>query len=718
MFDKVLVANRGEIAIRVMRTCRRLGIKTVAVHSDIDVHAQHVLEADEAYNIGPAPSAESYLLGDKIIDVCLATGAQAVHPGYGFLSENAEFSEKCAAHGITFVGPPAKAIVDMGSKSASKNIMIDAGVPVTPGYHGENQDPQHLKQQADDMGYPVMLKAVLGGGGKGMRMVAKEEDFFDALDACKREAMKGFADDAMLIEKFLTQPRHVELQVFADTHGNAVHMNERDCSLQRRMQKVLEEAPAPGMSAAQRAKMGKAATDAARAVGYVGAGTVEFLLDTDGSFYFMEMNTRLQVEHPVSEMVTGQDFVEWQLRVAAGEPLPLRQEDVPLRGHAIEARIYAENPDNDFLPGSGHVHFDSPPAGCGSFGLDSTVRVDAGVKQGNDVSIYYDPMISKLIVHGKDRAEALRILDGALADYRVVGLPTNIEFVRRCARHPAFVDADLDINFIEKHQDALLPKVENMPPTRETVALVALAHVLEEVSGRTEADTGNDASSSPWISAGLSGMRVGVGTRGGGASRTLSLECVSGNVDVQIEYPPGESAAMSRDGEVELLVTVRGTDGVDSAPIKVSGSLDLPSGALVAKVDGARRTATAVRLDDQWHVFPDGEDVRSEGSDGPGATCGRHMYAFKVPVADYSSGAGAGGSMAITTPMPGKVVQLACSVGDTMDKGEPLLILEAMKMEHVIRAPSDGVVVERLPFGVGDFVEDGQILVGFAEDTE
>ena len=393
MFSKILVANRGEIAVRVMRTCRRMGIKTVAVYSDVDANAQHVLEADEAINIGPAPAAESYLIGEKILEVCKQTGAQAVHPGYGFLSENAIFSELLAENGIKFIGPPAKAIVDMGSKSASKNIMIEAGVPVTPGYHGDNQDPDYLKQMADDMGYPVMLKAVLGGGGKGMRMVADPKDFFDMLDAAKREAMKGFADDDMLIEKFLTQPRHVELQVFADSHGNAVHLNERDCSLQRRMQKVLEEAPAPGMSEEQRKLMGEAACDAARAVGYEGAGTVEFLLDTDNSFYFMEMNTRLQVEHPVSEMVTGQDFVEWQLRVAAGEPLPLAQDDVELKGHAIEARIYAENPENDFLPGSGHLHFVKTPDTAGSFGLDSKVRIDAGVVQGDDVSIYYDPMI-------------------------------------------------------------------------------------------------------------------------------------------------------------------------------------------------------------------------------------------------------------------------------------------------------------------------------------
>ncbi len=410
MFHKVLIANRGEIAVRVMRTCRRLGIKTVAVHSDVDANAQHVLEADEAVNIGPAPAAESYLIGEKILAAAKLTGATAVHPGYGFLSENAIFSNMLAENGITFIGPPAKAIVDMGSKSASKNIMIDAGVPVTPGYHGDNQDPDYLKQMADEMGYPVMLKAVLGGGGKGMRMVPDESEFFDMLDAAKREAMKGFADDDMLIEKFLTEPRHVELQVFADQHGNAVHLNERDCSLQRRMQKVLEEAPAPGMSAEQRQKMGQAACDAARAVGYEGAGTVEFLLDTDNSFYFMEMNTRLQVEHPVSEMITGQDFVEWQLRVAAGETLPMTQEEIPLDGHSIEARIYAENPENDFLPGSGHLHFVKTPE-SGSFGLDSKIRIDAGVVQGDDVSIYYDPMISKLIVHGEDREHALRLLD-------------------------------------------------------------------------------------------------------------------------------------------------------------------------------------------------------------------------------------------------------------------------------------------------------------------
>ena len=450
--------------------------------------------------------------------------------------------------------------------------------------------------------------------------------------------------------------------------------------------------------------------DAAKAVGYVGAGTVEFLLDTDGSFYFMEMNTRLQVEHPVSEMVTNQDFVEWQLRVAAGERLPMKQEDVPLIGHAIEARIYAENPENNFLPGSGHVHFDSPPTGCGSFGLDSKVRVDAGVKQGNDVSIYYDPMISKLIVHGKDRAEALRILDGALADYRVVGLPTNIEFVRRCARHPAFVDADLDINFIEKHQASLLPKVEDMPPSQETVALVALAHVLEEMAGREYEAAGNDDTGSPWSRAALSGMRIGCGNAGN--SRSLKLDCVSGEIDVQIHYPQGESASASSFGDVELRISVDGS--LDA--ITVSGSLDIASGKLVAKVNGARRTATTVRLDDQWHIFPDGEDVRSDGSEGPGPTCGRHMYAFKMPVADYSSGGAAGSALAITTPMPGKVVQLSCKVGDEMEKGEPLLILEAMKMEHVIRAPTDGVKVAKLPFGVGDFVEDGQVLVGFEEE--
>lgn len=695
MFDKILVANRGEIAIRVMRTARRLGIKTVAIHSEIDANSQHVLAADEAYNIGPAPAAESYLVGERILEVCERTGAQAVHPGYGFLSENAQFSEACAANGVTFIGPPSQAIVDMGSKSASKNIMINAGVPVTPGYHGDEQSPEHLMAQAEEMGFPVMIKAVLGGGGKGMRMVETADDFYNSLEMCQREAMKSFSDDRVLIERFLTKPRHVELQVFADTHGNAVHLFERDCSLQRRHQKVLEEAPAPGLSHEQRMRMGKAATDAARAVGYVGAGTVEFLLDDDGeSFYFMEMNTRLQVEHPVSEMVTGHDFVEWQLRIAAGEKLPLTQEELGLNGHAIEARIYAENPDNNFLPGSGRLHFIGMPEHC-SFDRTQPVRIDTGIVQGDDVSIYYDPMISKLIVHGQDRKEALRLLDGALADYRIVGLPTNIEFVRRCASHPSFVEGELDINFIEKFKEDLLPSIA--APSTEVTMLTALAQLLHEMGSRSGAEVAGathtqDSANTPWASQALSGIRIG---KSGGQERKLVYKCQGEDVEVGVTYVPGtESCSFEID-----------VDGITS---QVQGSLD-EDGNLVATIDGQRHCATVVRHASSWHVFHDGERVVSGRGDQ------RHLYVYEVPVADYASGGAGGGSTAITTPMPGKVVKLMAEKGEAVEKGQPLLILEAMKMEHVIRAPADAVV-DRLPFAVGDQVDDGQVLVGFADE--
>jgi len=636
----------------------------------------------------------------KILAAAKLTGATAVHPGYGFLSENAIFSNMLAENGITFIGPPAKAIVDMGSKSASKNIMIDAGVPVTPGYHGDNQDPDYLKQMADEMGYPVMLKAVLGGGGKGMRMVPDESEFFDMLDAAKREAMKGFADDDMLIEKFLTEPRHVELQVFADQHGNAVHLNERDCSLQRRMQKVLEEAPAPGMSAEQRQKMGQAACDAARAVGYEGAGTVEFLLDTDNSFYFMEMNTRLQVEHPVSEMITGQDFVEWQLRVAAGETLPMTQEEIPLDGHSIEARIYAENPENDFLPGSGHLHFVKTPE-SGSFGLDSKIRIDAGVVQGDDVSIYYDPMISKLIVHGEDREHALRLLDNALAGYRIVGLPTNIEFVRRCARHPDFVSGDLDINFIEKHHDSLLPSVDTILPSSKTLAMTALASLLEETNQRNR-DVDSEPAS-PWSNPSVSGLRLSSGLSRG---LTFDVDGVDQSYDIQVDY---------RDGEVGFDMGVEGDDN----KMIVTGTYDSESGDIVAMIDGERCTGTVVRNGHTWHVFVDGEDVRCAGEDGKGDTCGRHMYTLKDgKVTNHFADAGGSGALTITTPMPGKVVKVSCEVGDVVDKGAALLILEAMKMEHVIRSPADGMIVDRLPFNVGEQVDDGSVLVAFKGEEE
>ncbi|MBF6992688.1 acetyl/propionyl/methylcrotonyl-CoA carboxylase subunit alpha, partial [Cupriavidus sp. IK-TO18] len=431
MFTKVLIANRGEIACRVAATCRRLGIRTVAVYSDADADARHVAFCDEAVHIGGAAARDSYLRADHIIEMAKETGAQAIHPGYGFLSENEAFAEACAAAGLVFIGPPASAIQAMGSKSAAKQLMEKASVPLVPGYHGEDQDPVLLRREADRIGYPVLLKASAGGGGKGMRVVESGDGFEAALASVKREASASFGDDKVLVEKYLTRPRHIEIQVFADTHGNCVYLFERDCSVQRRHQKVLEEAPAPGMTEERRRAMGEAAVAAAKAVGYVGAGTVEFIANQDGSFYFMEMNTRLQVEHPVTEMITGQDLVEWQLRVAAGEPLPLTQQQLRIDGHALEARIYAENPDKQFLPSTGTLRFlRTPPAVQFMRGEDAHgpagIRIDAGVREGDTISPYYDPMIAKLIVWGKDRDEALARMRQALAAYHVVGLSTNV----------------------------------------------------------------------------------------------------------------------------------------------------------------------------------------------------------------------------------------------------------------------------------------------------
>ncbi|NJD34995.1 MAG: acetyl-CoA carboxylase biotin carboxylase subunit, partial [Betaproteobacteria bacterium] len=476
MFTKILIANRGEIACRVIKTARRMGIRTVAVYSEADAGARHVRLADEAVCIGAPPPRESYLVVDKIIAAALTTGAQAVHPGYGFLSENEEFAEACAANGIVFIGPPVTAIRAMGSKSEAKKLMEKAGVPLTPGYHGDNQEPALLWEEADKIGYPVLIKAAAGGGGKGMRAVAASGDFLEALSSCKREAASSFGDQHVLIEKYLQRPRHIEIQVFGDSHGNCVYLFERDCSVQRRHQKVLEEAPAPGMTAERRAAMGKAAVDAARAVGYVGAGTVEFIVNQDGTFYFMEMNTRLQVEHPVTEMITGLDLVEWQLKVGAGETLPLRQEQLVIRGHALEARIYAEDPDKGFLPSIGRLIHLAPPAET------LNVRVDTGVEQDDEISPHYDPMIAKLIVwDGSDtnaRERALARMLQALADYRVVGVSNNIGFLSRLIACPAFAQADLDTGLIERERAFLFP--ESSEPPAEAWLVAALAELIRD----------------------------------------------------------------------------------------------------------------------------------------------------------------------------------------------------------------------------------------------
>ena len=662
MFNKILIANRGEIACRVIKTARRLGIKTVAVYSEADAGARHVRLADEAVLIGPAAARESYLVIDKIIAAAKQTGAQAIHPGYGFLSENEDFCHACDAAGIVFIGPPVSAIHAMGSKSEAKKLMEKAGVPLTPGYHGDNQEPAFLNVQADAIGYPVLIKAAAGGGGKGMRLVERSEDFLDALASCKREAASSFGDDHVLVEKYLTRPRHIEIQVFGDRFGNVVYLFERDCSVQRRHQKVLEEAPAPGMTLERRAAMGKAAVEAAKAVGYVGAGTVEFIANQDGSFYFMEMNTRLQVEHPVTEMITGLDLVEWQLRVASGEPLPLAQEQLAINGHALEARIYAEDPSKGFLPSTGRlVHLAPPEEGM-------HVRVDTGVEEGDEISPFYDPMIAKLIVWDVNRDRALARMLQALAEYRVVGVANNIEFLSRLTACPAFANADLDTGLIEREKDYLFP--DQIEPSREAWLAVALAELLRERERAQRLAARHPEPDSPWHR--RDGWRMN-----SAASRTLIF----------------------RFGEVEktLAVTHLGNgfaitlDGVASA---VAGSLN-PRGLLRAEFDGLRTTATAVVAGERRHLFGNGR---------------AWQFAAVDPL--HHSGEGGGAEGGLLAPMPGKVIALIAAEGAVVEKGAPLLILEAMKMEHTITAPAAGTV-KGFRFAVGDQVGDGAELVEF-----
>jgi 3-methylcrotonyl-CoA carboxylase alpha subunit len=515
MFRKILIANRGEIAVRVARTARRLGIGSVAVYSTVDAKALHVEACDEAWCIGNAAASESYLNAARILEVAQQCGAEAIHPGYGFLSENATFARACEAAGIVFIGPPASAIDAMGSKSQAKALMESAGVPLIPGYHGDSQDDDKLATESQQIGYPQLIKASAGGGGKGMRLVEAEAEFSEALISARREASASFGDDKVLIERYLRKPRHVEMQIFADSNGDCVHLFERDCSIQRRHQKVLEEAPAPGLGNELRTRMGEAAINCARAIGYQGAGTVEFLLDGDGSFYFMEMNTRLQVEHPVSEMITGQDLVEWQLRVAAGEALPLRQTEIAMRGHAIEARIYAETPGRDFLPAAGRIRYLQLPE------LDAGVRVDTGVRCGDDIGINYDPMIAKLIVHGSDRETALARLAQALPQYQVLGLNTNLGFLAKLASMPEFVAADFDTSFIATHHQRLFAADEKQ--FKQALVLAAAA-MLPAFDNRDAAVCGQ----SPWNLRAHWRMNLP-------ARQILSLEHETSTYEVQVD---------------------------------------------------------------------------------------------------------------------------------------------------------------------------------------
>ena len=669
MFDKILIANRGEIACRVARTARRMGIRTVAVYSDADTDALHVAACDEAYRLGPPPPRESYLDGGAVIAIARRAGAQAVHPGYGFLSENERFAAACADAGLVFIGPPPAAIAAMGSKSAAKSIMGAAGVPLVPGYHGDDQDVALLAREAARIGYPVLIKATAGGGGKGMKIVERGEDFAAALASAQREAKASFGDDRVLLERYLTSPRHIEIQVFGDAHGDAVYLFERDCSVQRRHQKVLEEAPAPGMTPERRRAMGDTAVAAAKAIGYVGAGTVEFIAEQDGTFYFMEMNTRLQVEHPVTEMITGIDLVEWQLRVASGERLPLRQAELAIDGHAIEARIYAEDPERGFLPSIGTLlHLRAPAAEAG-------VRVDTGVRGGDEISPYYDPMIAKLVCHGEDRATALRRLGEALAGYEIVGVATNVAFLRRVIAHDAFATAKLDTGLIARHHAELFPPPS--PPSVHTLLAAAVAETLALVARAEAAALASGDPHSPWN-------------------------------DIDPWWPNSSRHALSfvfADGDARHAVAVRRAGkgwravvGEGAAAQVIPVTVAARDGRLVIVADTAEFAATVVRDGEERHVFCDGVHARLRLVD---------------PLAHAGLEEAHGGHL--TAPMAGTVVAVAVKAGDRVAKGAPLMILEAMKMEHTITAPAAGVVIA-VNFGVGDRVKEGADLVDIGDE--
>ena len=664
MFKKILIANRGEIACRIAATAKRLGIKTVAVYSDADARAKHVQVCDEAVLIGGPAPRDSYLQWQRILDAARATGAEAIHPGYGFLSENEEFATACKTAGLVFIGPPASAILAMGLKAESKRLMEAAGVPLVPGYHGADQDPALLKREAARIGYPVLIKASAGGGGKGMRAVFAEQEFDAALGSCKREAISSFGDDAVLIERYVQKPRHIEIQVFGDSHGDCVYLFERDCSVQRRHQKVLEEAPAPGMTAERRAEMGATAVAAAKAVGYVGAGTVEFIAEQDGNFYFMEMNTRLQVEHPVTEAITGQDLVEWQLRVASGEPLPLKQHELKMTGHAIEARICAENPDANFLPATGalnvarwpaHVSFERATSG-------NFVRIDSGVGEGDAISPFYDSMVAKLIVWGEDRAQALARLDAALRDTHIVGLQTNVAFLRRCAATASFTNADLDTGLIERERVALF-EAPGLPFTITAAAVVA--HTLA-VEGLKQTDD-------PWSQ--RDGWRLF-----GAATRRFDLELT------------GETHAvlLSRRHQGGMQLTVEGEAIAFAVASTGTEAHELVLG------EGLTQQRVTVK------VYADGEKMAVFAPQGSA------VVTEIDPLAHAGDGAAEGGRL--TAPMPGKMVSFLAQPGDKVVKGQPLAVMEAMKMEHTISAPKDGIVAELL-YAVGDQVGDGAELL-------
>ena len=659
MFSKILIANRGEIACRVIRTCRRLSIRTVAVYSEADADAQHVRQADEAYLIGGPRPADSYLRGDAVIAAAKEAGAEAIHPGYGFLSENADFADAVAAAGLVFIGPSGASMRKMGSKAGAKELMAAAGVPVVPGYTGEDQSPNMLAREAARIGFPLMIKAAHGGGGKGMRVVHRLEDFIAQLESCQREAANAFGRDRVLLERYVASPRHIEIQVFADAHGHTLHLNERECSAQRRYQKVLEESPSPFLTPALRAAMGDAAVKAAQAIDYVNAGTVEFIVDPDGQFYFMEINTRLQVEHPVTELVTGLDLVEWQLRVAASEALPLAQEDIRQRGHAIEVRLYAEDPEAGFLPGSGRLErLALPEASPG-------VRIDAGVVEGDTVTIFYDPMIAKLIVHGADRMEALARLRDALARCDIAGPKSNIAFLERLARHPGVTGGWIDTGYLDRHLDEFMP-APSLASTQQ-VALVAAELLWQEARARAQAGDG-DEPDSPWAIA--DGWRLGHA-----GARPLAFAHL-GQTWTALAHGHGGRYRIELADEVHEVEDARLTG--DLLGLRIHGQARrfriLRHGTRLTLHDGEQRTAVET-----------------------------------VPAYRRTDMAEASGSGKIVAPMPGRVVLVKARPGDEVVAGQELLVMEAMKMELAVKASRDGVVAD-VRAAAGELVEADTVL--------
>ncbi|KAL4431303.1 hypothetical protein ABPG75_006559 [Micractinium tetrahymenae] len=722
--SKLLVSNRGEIACRVLTTAKRLGIPTVAVFSEADRHSKHVAMADEAYCIGPPAARESYLRSDRILQVAERSGATAVHPGYGFLSENSGFAAACEERGIAFVGPPASAILAMGDKSEAKALMAAASVPVVPGYHGEEQAEGRLQEEAGHVGYPLLVKAVMGGGGKGMKLARDPAHFLDALHSARREALAAFGDDRVLLERFIARPRHIEVQVFADSHGDAVYLFERDCSVQRRHQKVspagqqhvgpclkrrlpvLPEAPAPGISGDFRRSIGESAVAAAKAVGYRNAGTVEFMVDVEtGEYYFLEMNTRLQVEHPVSEAISGVDLVEWQLRVAAGEPLPLRQEQLAIKGHAFEARIYAENPENGFLPAGGRVLRWRVPPGAAFF-QNAPLRVDSGVQEGDTVGVNYDPMIAKLVVHGPDRRAALASLHSALQQLQVSGLPTNVEFMKRITQNSEFQQGAVDTSFIAKHEAELLGA---QPVGGGVLALAAVAF-LRIAEARAQEGAPTAQLPGPWALS--SSFRVNhqfscpvafSHPRSGAqhelvvaferdGSRLVSTHTGGTAASEHKSGRSSGSSGSSHDGDQQ-----GAGSGGSVGPLVVSGA-ELGADSLTAEVDGQRLQAS-------WCLHSHGDEEVLD------LWVGGSQHQFRRPVVRrwLRSGAAAQAAGSVLTPMPGRIVKVFVEQGAAVEEGAPLVVVEAMKMEHTVHAPCTGTVAELHSF-VGAQVEDGHVL--------